>query len=478
MRYVVTVFAACYLIFAIAACGGGTVLVESTPRPEPETQIEPISPPGGTFEIPNPDEEWTPATISSGLGATLVSALADRKSIALILPRGAAPLLEDRVFQMVKAGAPETKVVARGRATLDQLLEERGEIPYRVTMQPGGVDILGRPYYLPKEHPLNTDWLTRKKPLKGADGLLAVRPIRVDDTKLRRLREGRQGGCDSFEKALVAGAEQGVDLFRPYEEAASHELLSAFQRHLQVAMPYWQEEIDRVAGEIEPGGPAARCLKAYQTFVDTYKPCLSASCAPGPRFYLMDSGIVGFVDNGQLIPNNCPAQGMRDYAAELEDLAHRAVSEVLPALDNGWTGELVRSGGLAQLSSTIKETCAPRHRRIEPDDLTAARVEVKDFLTKLAEQDLSGEWEPTRGMERVPGVGPVKVLARVRVSGNNPIVGAAKLKTSLRQLDKCDEGRERLYQAALIDVGTSEVLFMGIFFEEELLCEGLPPGSP
>ena len=70
----------------------------------------------------------------------------------------------------------------------DRLLEERGEIPYRVTMEPAGTDVLGRPYYLPKEHPLNTEWLERKSALKGADALLTVRRIDVGATTLRQTR--------------------------------------------------------------------------------------------------------------------------------------------------------------------------------------------------------------------------------------------------------------------------------------------------
>ena len=61
--------------------------------------------------------------------------------------------------------------------------------------------------------------------------------------------------------------------------------------------------------------------------------------------------------------------------------------------------------------------------------------------------------------------------------GYDPKNSAKELVGKLRELDKCDEGKERFYQATLIDVGTSEVVFMGIFFEEELLCDGFPPSS-
>jgi hypothetical protein len=164
---------------------------------------------------------------------------------------------------------------------------------------------------------------------------------------------------------------------------------------------------------------------------------------------------------------------MRNYAAEIQDVAGRAVSEGLPALDSSWTGELLRSGGLERLRTGIADTCAPRHRRIPADALQTARGQVADYLKEIKERELTGEWEQASGMERVAGIGPVKVLARVRVSGFDPIAGAAQLTESLRGIDRCDNGRENLLQAALIDVGTSEVLFMGVFFEEELLCDSV-----
>ncbi|MCP4601367.1 MAG: hypothetical protein GY847_12725 [Proteobacteria bacterium] len=462
----------------LVTCGGGTILVESTPKPDSSEDTEPVPPPNGTFAVSTPEVEWTPATISSGLGSGLVTALSDRESVALVLPRKATALLEDRVFQMVKVSAPKIQVVARGRVSLDNLMEERGEIPYRVTMQQGGVDVLGRPYYVPKEHPLNTDWLARKKPLKGAQGMLTVRPIRVNDTKLKQMREGRQGGCAEFEKVLGKGLEQGVEFFQPYERAVSDILLSAFTRHLKVALPYWRQEMDGAAREVEPDSAASRCLEAYRSLIDSYEPCLSGACTSGLQFHRLGSGIIGMVDGGLLIPENCPVQGMRDYQAEIEDLAMRAASEALPALDNGWVGELVRNGGLRYLKNGISEICIPRHRRLEPKELNAARAEVRDYLNDLGGRDFTGEWESARGMERIPGIGPVRIFARVRVSGNDPVAAAAKLVTRLRRIGRCDTGSERLFQAALIDVGTSEVVFMGIFFEEELLCDGLPPGSP
>ena len=116
-----------------------------------------------------------------------------------------------------------------------------------------------------------------------------------------------------------------------------------------------------------------------------------------------------------------------------------------------------------------------------PWDAAPAQTESGDlpdgFLRELSTRELSGEWTQAAGQERVPGVGPIDILARVSALGYDPAISAKELMDSLRDLDRCDEGREKFYQASLIDVGTSEIVFMGVFFEEELLCEGFAPAS-
>ena len=69
----------------------------------------------------------------------------------------------------------------------------------------------------------------------------------------------------------------------------------------------------------------------------------------------------------------------------------------------------------------------------------------------------------------------VTTLARVEVSTNNPETTILQIAKGIRAIDRCSQGGESLLQATVVDVGTSEVLFMGIFYEEALLCNGLPP---
>lgn len=464
----------------IMDCGGsGGAPFEPTPLPIRGSAAEPVSPPSQRFKIPVPNLEWIPASVGSGLGEDFQGALRDRRNVAVILPTGRTDaLMEDRVFQMLKKAAPNTKIVARGTGVLDKLLEERGEIPYRVTLEPGGTDGIGRPYYLPENHPLNTDWLESKKPLNGAEALLTVRRIRVDDQKLREMRRRQQGGCEDMVSALENALNGAPDYFGIVESASLDMLADSFVRHLEVALPFWRDELVRAGKGTEPGSLKNRCVEAYRVFLKGYEPCLGGPCPIGPKIYSTGRGIVAMVDTSQLIPEGCSLAGIRDYATEIEKLGTRAVAETLSSLDNGWPGEFLRYGGLEQIHHAMKRFCVPRHRRIHEEDLEKIDKDVHDFLEKIGKQKLRGKWQSAGGMERASYVGPVHVLARVQATGPDPVEEAGKIGEKMRGIERCTGEGENLFQAALIDVESSEVHFMGIFFEEELLCDGFQPGFP
>jgi len=464
----------------ILACGSsGKVALQATPVPVPGPRAESLAPPGEKFSVPVSEISWIPAAPGSGLAGDFVRALRDQKSVALLLPAEMSDgLMEDRIYQMIRSAAPETKVVARAKGVLDKLLEERGEIPYRVTLQPGGAYVLVRPYNLPKEHPLNTDWLAKKTALKGAKALLTIRPIRGDDQKLRELRRRQQGGCDEMLASLQDALDQAPEYFESVVDVSLATLSESFARHLDLALPFWMDELAETERSQMPGSLGNRCVEAYRVFLKGYEPCLEGPCQIGPRIYATGRGFVGMVDTSQLIPEGCSRAGLRDYRAEIVDLGGRAAEEMLAALNDGWPCEFLRYGGLERLQNNLEQFCTPRHRRLREGDLEGVRQEVQRFLSRLKVADLQGEWQKRQGLERAPRVGPIHVLARVQVAGFDPVAEADQLEKKMRRLEHCIGGGERLLQAALIDVGTSEVHFMGIFFEEELLCDGFAPGFP
>ena len=98
-----------------------------------------------------------------------------------------------------------------------------------------------------------------------------------------------------------------------------------------------------------------------------------------------------------------------------------------------------------------------------------------NYFKKLGEQEITASWESVGGMVHVPGVGPVKVYARVTVSAGDSSAQAVAIEARFKELERCGAGDERILQATLVDVGSSEVRFMGLFFEEQLLCEDFLP---
>jgi hypothetical protein len=148
----------------------------------------------------------------------------------------------------------------------------------------------------------------------------------------------------------------------------------------------------------------------------------------------------------------------------------------MPHLDNGWVAELIRYDGLTRLTAEIEAGCAPRHRRIDMEALEEAREGVSRYLTRLEGGAFQGMWEEASGQSRFAGVGPVKVLARVRVIADDPAVEVLDLAKDMRRMERCPQVKERPIQVILVDRKSAEVVFMGIFYEEGLLCHGLPPG--
>ncbi len=465
------------LLSVVAGCGGGAFQVQQTPQPDASSRLDDVSPPSKQMSVPGGQRDWIPATIGSGHGDALAQALRDRRTLVLILPnvwRGAE--MEDRIFQMVKLVSPDTQVVARGSAAFDGLWDQQGEIPYSQGATHHGTEGQGGPVFIPKEHPLYREWISDQETSGGAEALLVVRPIRLDAAQQRQMREKRQGGCDALLGELEGAIASQEGLFVTYEQLASRLLYEAFKRHLEVALPFWKAELEgrRSAGPSD--SMETRCIEGYLGWLDQYAPCIEAPCEGAPRLSATGGGTVGMTDGKVVLLDACPTPGMRDYPAELAQLASRSVREVLPSLDNGWITELIRYDGLKRLTAEIDAGCAPRHRRIVMEELAKTQDAVQSDLIRLAEGAFQGVWEVASGRARFPGVGPVSVLARVRVTAGDPAVDAADLKERMRRMERCSQATDRPIQVILVDRQSAEVVFMGIFYEEALLCRGLPPG--
>jgi hypothetical protein len=475
------VFALASSLLFGAGCGGGATILATTPIPDGAAKRPAFLPPAGRLRFEAPAAAWSPMMHGEArAGAGLTDALAARASVMIVLGAELSDATwEERVVRMVKAASKDTAVVARAHDTLETLLEERGEIPYRVTMEPAGTDAYGQPYYLPREHPLNTDWLMKRKALKGAEALLTVRRVTPDLERLKELRRLVRGGCAEVSAALGAQRDAATRYFDALVAQADEALADAFKRHLEKALPFWRSEIETRRTEEGPSADVG-CLDAYRTFVESYAPCLGGACALQPKLYAGYGGIIA-MDEGpaNAVPPRCAAIGGRDYVGELREVAGRAAAEIAPAVPEEYVGELVRLGAFEDAMARLDDFCGARHRRFTETDVAAGVDELKRLVEAIAAAEVRGELAVSKGQERVAGVGPARVLARVQPTGSDLRAASAEVFDRLAGTARCTSGAgEDVLQAAVIDVGTSEVVFMGLYFEEQLLCEDLAPLRP
>jgi len=468
-------------LLCCAGCGGGAIVLATTPVPDGTVTRAAFVPPAGRLALEAPAATWAPAMYGEArAGSMLADALAARRSVMIVLgDELAGATWEERVVRMVKAAARDTAVVARARGTLDRLLEERGEIPYRVTMEPAGTDAFGRPYYLPKEHPLNTDWLSKKKELKGAEALLTVRRVTPDVERVKELRRAVRGGCDEVRGALGAQRDTAARYFDDLSEQADIALAEAFRKHLEKALPFWRAEIDARRGEADPENDPG-CLDAYHGFVESYASCVGGACALGPKLFASLGGVIAMDDGpANAVPPRCAATGGRDYVRELREVAGHAAAEIAPAVPEEYLGELVRLGAFEDVITRLDDFCSPRHRRFTEKDVADAVDEVRRLVEGVASSVARGELTPSTGQERIAGIGPVRVLSRVRPLGDDLRAVSAEIFERLAGAARCANGAgDEVLQTAVVDVGSSEVVFMGLFFEEQILCEDLAPQRP
>jgi len=465
-----------------AGCGGGTTVVATTPIPDAATAHAAFTAPAEKLHIDAPKAAWSPAMLGAAeQGRMLADALAARSSAMVVVGAELADATwEERIVRMVKAASPGTAVVARSRGTLDKLLEERGEIPYRVTHEQGGVDAFGQPYFVPREHPLSTEWLLKKKALKGAEALLTVRRVRPDDRRLREMRHAVRGGCAEAAAELEQGRDKARAYFGDLTRQADDALSRSFASQLEKALPFLRDEIAQQRERAAGGEGDSGCADAYRDFVELYAPCLNGTCAVGPRFSLEAGGIIAMDDGpASAIPQRCAKSGGRDYADEIRGAAGRAAASIFDAFQPRALAEVVRFSAFDDAVARFEEFCEARHRRFTANEIASFQSDVRALFESLDAAEASGEIAAASGLERIAGLGPVRVLGRVRPAGTDPRAAAAELFEKLEGKARCANGTsDDALQAAVIDVGTSEVAFMGLFFEEQLLCEDLAPSQP
>lgn len=464
------------VVFFLSSCGSPQPsIMASTPQPT-ESARQKFEEPTAQLNFDIAKTDWSPAVIGPAGARMLSEALNQKKSLMVITGSHMQDtVLEDKIFQMVKASAPQTKIVARNSGVLDEILIERGEIPYRKTWEVGGQDILGRPYMVPKDHPLKTDWLSKKKALKGAEAILLLDFVSPDDQKLRQMRGQVQGGCGSLLSEMERGAAQATSYFDAIVGEVNAALASEFSRQMQSALPFWKKELAQAVTTVAATSQEARCYNAYQKYLSTYDDCLSEACALAPALHVEGAGVLGMEMSGAaVIPNGCPEGMGRNYVNELAAIGERVTKQIMADIPETWAGEFAKIRMLERLTAELEDMCSPAHRRFSPDDLETAQTAVNKFIEQVVSEKQLGKFVSAEGKERISGVGSVRVFGRAEQSGGHTSVLVKQLRGIFSPLNKCRDSKRRPVQVVLVDVGSSEVYFSAIVFEEQLFCEALP----
>lgn len=463
-------------VLCVACSSSKPSILASTPQPT-QTEQETFGEPTAKLEFSVQDVDWSPVIIGPDSTTMLVEALKSKASIMVISgTRMQSPSDEHRIFQMVKAASPQTQIVARNKGILDEILLEKGEVPYRQTLEVGGQDFLGRPYLIPKNHPLKTDWLSKKKELKGAQAILIIDYVRPDDQKLRQMRAQHKGGCQALFSEIAKAIDDSGVFFDSLITEVNQALAEEFSLQLKAALPFWQNELSEGLAAVDATSSEARCYKAYQKYVDTYQRCIDGDCLLAPAMHTQGGGVIGMeMSSAVAIPSGCVVNMGRDYVSELAALGKRASSRILQDIPNSWAGAFSKLKVLEKFEHRIEEVCAPAHRRYSADDLTQAKLAVSAFLQKASTAQILGKWTEAEGKQRIAGVGSITVFGRTKQDSSKFTSMFQELSGALKPLSRCRDSKRRPLQVVLVDVGSSEVFFSTILFEEQLFCEEMSP---
>lgn len=454
----------------------------------------PDAPARVALDMPSLDMPWTLPVMTAGDVDALGRTLQAHETIKIRAgSRFATPAGETRTLDLVKALSPATRVVARGEGMLTSIMKERGELPLRRRPVPDGQrDLLGRPTYVWEDVPLSSDWMGPKSLLSGAQAVLAIDDAEIDLQAWRSLQAHAVGTCDAPMVALARGQEQALATLEPFLDHADAILWQVYAAELRTFVPQLVSELApyeklKTRTQFEDGASwdQYQCGHAYWEYMQNYARCgeTPGTCAAAPRIFLVGEARIGSAEPSSFIPDDCAPLVGRDYVQEARRLSREAAQVATESFDPAWMALAARAGAITDVYDVLEDACVPRRRRIAEPDMAEARRRLGRIGERFNEAEVvqsAGRWVLEDNQFHVPGIGGVRQVARFAVE---PGAVAGEIRTAASELSAflaartvCRYGPEHPPVAAVVvDVGSSEVEFVGYFFEEELLCPGLPP---
>lgn len=330
----------------------------------------------------------------------------------------------------------------------------------------------------------------RRRELEGAP-VIVIEDAEVDETTWRALPAAVAGSCDAPLQALALGQERSLAALEAPLDHADRVLAQMFRAELIALLPPLVQQLAPWAGPRTPPGQLdaqglreRECGAALAQWVEVYRRCTvaRAECTVAPRMFLVGGVRIAAREPDVFVPAGCTDVLGTDPIARVRALAKDATEAAVARLDPGWVELADRLGTVTELGDAMTDICAPRRRRFAPDDLDQARAKLAAIGEDLAsdEPPRSPRWVFDDGTFRVPGVGPVREIARYDAgpgsASSRIVAGARGLRQFVLSRAICRASpMDAPLAVTLWPAGQAAPSFFGYFYEEELACAELAP---
>jgi hypothetical protein len=226
------------------------------------------------------------------------------------------------------------------------------------------------------------------------------------------------------------------------------------------------------------------CGHALADFVESYRRCTvdGQPCDVAPRVFLVGGVRIAAREPDVFVPEGCNEVLGTDVIARVRALSRDAVEAAIVDFDPRWLELADRLGAITEVSDAMTDICAPRRRRFTATDLADAHDRLARIGNDLAsnEPPRTPRWLFDPGTFRVPGIGPVRQLARYDAGANSPsqrIVGEARaLRQFVLSRAMCRAASDaKPLVVMVLRAGEPAPEYFGYLYEEELVCADLPP---
>jgi len=471
------VFAA---FLAAVACGPGNAPSQGAQGPATMQPVRlSISGPSEQLDMPPAADGWSGFLASQNEQLEALSGIMKgyENVILLFEPPAGGAKDEHAVLSFLRLISPRTKVLARGNGVLETLMREKGELPVRRSWKfSGSTDILGRPVILPKNHPLNTDWLDNPTRMAGADAVAVIHYIKRDADLEKLLRRRKEKDCSQILKPLEAWHMDAVAYFSGLTAQVNEALAGRFNQRVNARMDEWRKSLGEGGGDLDRWSTAAersaaRCRGANKKYLDDLAACIkSAGCDMLPQMTLVDGVQIAMVDDADmLIAPECTKAGS-NIAGRVHAEAAAAALDTVVSIPVEWNRELAKIHRYYGLRALALRLCRPDRG-------------VKTASSGQALADIINGYESTAGSE-VADSGWIRSEGRVRIPGRGPAVSLARLDTADAAFEQWAENAEKAARSdiechprdssfvgiLIIDAGSSRVTYSQIFYPEEIMC--------